>query len=297
MPNNAVFLVDTYDTLEGVRRAAAAGAWLRARGHKLAGIRLDSGDLAYLSIEARKILDAAGFPDAHIFASNDLDEHIISSLKQQGAQITVWGVGTKLVTAHDQPALGGVYKLSAIRETPGGAWQHKIKLSEQAAKITTPGVQQIRRFTHKGEFIGDMIYNEETPDWSGDVPAAGHGAAVQRSLQDFMQLRGALRASGGGDVAAPSGRTIIDQTNLARRKIIPDEATHEDLLAPIFRAGRLVHEKRPLDEIRARVQDQLAHLYAGTKRLLNPHEYPVGLDPALFDLKTRLILENRRIAA
>jgi len=265
MPNNAVFLVDTYDTLEGVRRAAETGAWLRAHGHKLAGIRLDSGDLAYLSIEARKILDDAGFPDAKIFASNDLDEHIIASLKQQGAKISVWGVGTKLVTGYDQPALGGVYKLSAIRdrETSGGAWRHKIKLSEQAAKISNPGVQQIRRFTLKGEFIGDMIFNEEIR--SGDVPAA------------------------------PTSRIIIDQTDIARRKSIPAAATHEDLLVPVFRAGRLVRENQPLEKIRARAQDQLAHLHAGTKRLLNPHEYPVGLDPALFDLRTRLILENRNI--
>jgi len=277
MPNNAVFLVDTYDSLEGVRRAAAAGAWLRARGHKLGGIRLDSGDLAYLSIEARKILDAAGFPDAAIFASNDLDEHIIASLKQQGAQIAVWGVGTKLVTAYDQPALGGVYKLSAIRDTPAAAWRHKIKLSEQAAKITTPGVQQIRRFTHNGEFIGDMIFNED--GGSGVPPLSGK------------------RRDAASTTTAAASNTIIDQTNIARRKTIPAAATHEDLLAPIFRAGRLVYEKHTLDEIRARVRDQLAHLHGGTKRLLNPHEYPVGLDPALFDLKTRLILENRHIAS
>src|SRR3954471_8600757 len=106
MPNNCVFLVDTYDTLQGVRRAAKIGKWLREHGHELAGIRLDSGDLAWLSIEARKILDAAGFPKALILASNDLDEHIIQSLKQQGATINVWGVGTKMVTAYDQPALG-----------------------------------------------------------------------------------------------------------------------------------------------------------------------------------------------
>ncbi|RYF55329.1 MAG: nicotinate phosphoribosyltransferase, partial [Cytophagaceae bacterium] len=110
LPNNVTLLVDTYDTIQGVRNAIEAGQRLRERGYRLSGIRLDSGDLAYLSIEARKLLDAAGFTDTAIVASNDLDETIINSLKQQGAKITVWGVGTKLVTAYDQPALGGVYK-------------------------------------------------------------------------------------------------------------------------------------------------------------------------------------------
>jgi nicotinate phosphoribosyltransferase len=109
LPNNCTFLVDTYDSLEGVRHAVEVGKRLRKKGHKLVGIRLDSGDLAYLSIEARKILNASGFKDAVIVASNDLNEYIIASLKQQGAAIDVWGVGTMLVTAYDQPALGGVY--------------------------------------------------------------------------------------------------------------------------------------------------------------------------------------------
>ena len=119
VPNNCVFLVDTYDTLEGVRHAVETGKWLREHGYEMVGIRLDSGDLAWLSIEARKILDEAGFPKAVIIASNNLDEHIIASLKEQGAQINVWGVGTKMITAYDQPALGGVYKLSAIRGKDG----------------------------------------------------------------------------------------------------------------------------------------------------------------------------------
>ncbi|MES2572953.1 MAG: nicotinate phosphoribosyltransferase, partial [Verrucomicrobiota bacterium] len=131
MPNNAVFLVDTYDTIRGVQNAIRQGIALREKGHELAGIRLDSGDLAYLSIEARRMLDEAGFPNASIVASNDLDEHTIVSLKQQGATINVWGVGTKLVTAYDQPALGGVYKLAAVR-AGSGAWEHRVKLSEQA---------------------------------------------------------------------------------------------------------------------------------------------------------------------
>jgi nicotinate phosphoribosyltransferase len=162
MPNNCIFLVDTFDTLEGVHHAVTVGRRLRQQGHELAGIRLDSGDLAYLSVKARKILDEAGFPAAIIVASNDLDEHLIASLKQQGAKINVWGVGTKLVTAYDHPALGGIYKLSAIRQ-PDGSWEHKVKLSEQAAKVTNPGILQVRRFRAGGEFIGDAIYDTTHP--------------------------------------------------------------------------------------------------------------------------------------
>jgi nicotinate phosphoribosyltransferase len=128
MPNNCVFLVDTFNSLDGVRQAVEAGRQLRRQGHELAGIRLDSGDLAFLSLEARKILDAAGFANTAILASNDLDEYLIASLKQQGAAVNTWGVGTKLATAYDQPALGGVYKLSALRR-PDGVWEPKVKLS------------------------------------------------------------------------------------------------------------------------------------------------------------------------
>jgi nicotinate phosphoribosyltransferase len=137
-PNNGVFLVDTYDTLEGVRRAAEVALRLRQRGHEPIGIRLDSGDLAYLSIEARKILDAAGLQTARIMASNDLDENLIASLKEQGARIDVWGVGTRLVTGGDQAALGGVYKLGAVRP-PGGAWQPGSRSRSRRRRPPTPG--------------------------------------------------------------------------------------------------------------------------------------------------------------
>ena len=146
LPNNVVFLVDTYDTLEGTRHAVEVGKKLRKHGHDLLGIRLDSGDLAYLSIEARRILDEGGFPDAKIYASNDLDEETIASLKNQGARIGVWGVGTRLVTGHDQPALGGVYKLTAMRDSADEQWQPRIKLSEQTIKISNPGILGVRRF-------------------------------------------------------------------------------------------------------------------------------------------------------
>jgi nicotinate phosphoribosyltransferase len=159
MPNNCVFLVDTFDTLDGVRNAILVGKKLRETGHEMVGIRLDSGDLARLSIEARQLLDEAGFPNAAIVASNDLDEGIIAELKNQGAKIAVWGVGTKLVTAYDQPALGGVYKLGAIRNADG-VWEPKVKLSEQEIKTSTPGMLQVRRFSNGDTAVADMIYNE-----------------------------------------------------------------------------------------------------------------------------------------
>jgi nicotinate phosphoribosyltransferase len=254
LPNNAIFLVDTYDTLEGVQHAIETGRWLRERGHDLAGIRLDSGDLAWLSIEARRMMDDAGFPEAVILASNDLDERTIESLKQQGAQINVWGVGTKLVTAYDQPALGGVYKLSAIRG-PDGAWQHKVKLSEQVAKISVPGVQQVRRFQQDGVFVGDMIYDLDGP--------------------------------------AESSRIIVDPLDSTRRKHIAQEANAEDLLVPIFRRGELVYSLPSITASRDRTLAQLGCLHESHKRFLNPHEYPVGLSPALYELRSRLILKAR----
>ena len=159
LPNNCVFLVDTFDTLEGVKKAITVGNQLRAAGHEMVGIRLDSGDLAFLSIEARKLLDEAGFPNATIVASNDLDEHLIESLKRQGAKIAMWGVGTKLATAFDQPALGGVYKLGALKDT-NGKWLPKVKLSEQLIKVSTPGILQVRRFFDDKVARADMVYNE-----------------------------------------------------------------------------------------------------------------------------------------
>ncbi|MBV9671301.1 MAG: nicotinate phosphoribosyltransferase, partial [Verrucomicrobia bacterium] len=168
MPGNTFFLVDTYDSINGVRNAIKVGKWLSAHGKRLLGIRLDSGDLAYLSVQARRMLDAAGFHDAQILASNDLDEYIISSLHEQGAIISQWGVGTKLVTAFDQPALGGVYKMGAISPW-GNGWQFRLKLSEQTAKISHPGSLQVRRFKLRNEYVGDLIYNDLIDEKPGRV--------------------------------------------------------------------------------------------------------------------------------
>ena len=222
MPNNAVLLVDTYDTLEGVRNAVRAGERLREMGHDLAGIRIDSGDLAWFSIHAREILDESGFTATRIYASNELDEHTIESLKEQGAAIDVWGVGTKLVTAYDQPALGGVYKLSAVRE-PGGVWQPRVKVSEQAAKVTTPGLLRVRRYSaDDGMFIGDMIYDELVPPADECV--------------------------------------MVDPADATRRTSYCGTHSAEELLVPVFEAGTCVYAIPPLAESRERALAQLSRL-------------------------------------
>jgi nicotinate phosphoribosyltransferase len=254
MPNNCVFLVDTYDTLQGVRHAVEVGRRLREQGHEMIGVRLDSGDLAYLSIEARKILDAGGFPKAAIVASNDLDENLIKSLKDQGATISIWGVGTNLVTAADQPALGGVYKLSAIR-SPGGAWKYRVKLSEQLIKVSNPGIQQVRRFKSHDLAAADMIYDIEHP---------------------------------------PSGEfTVVDPMDTTRRKHLPADTPYEDLLVPVYRKGERVYDLPTVAEIRTRAQSQLQHFHSGIRRFDNPHQYPVGLEAGLFDRKMDLVLKAR----
>lgn len=156
LPNNCIFLVDTYDSIAGVEHAIQVGHQLREKGYEMVGIRLDSGDLAELSKQARRMLDEAGFPKAAIVASNELDEHRIEALKEQGATIGIWGVGTNLVTAADQPALGGVYKLSAVQDEQG-EWQGRLKLSEETIKISNPGIQQVWRRHQDGQPVGDAI--------------------------------------------------------------------------------------------------------------------------------------------
>jgi nicotinate phosphoribosyltransferase len=176
------------------------------------------------------------------------------SLKNQGAQIGVWGVGTKLVTGYDQPALGGVYKLSAIRDK-GGPWVYKVKLSEQSIKVSNPGVLQVRRFFHKGEAVGDMVFDEQNPP--------------------------------------KKTRRLIDPFDATRRKTVPASAEAEDLLVPVFRAGKCVYTRPELNAIRDRVRDQLEGFHGGIKRFVNPHQYPVGLEPTLHRRRTELVLQAR----
>jgi len=255
MPNNCVFLVDTYDSIRGVQHAVEVGRRLRERGHELAGIRLDSGDLAWLSKEARRILDEGGFPKAFVCASNDLDEHIIASLKREGATITVWGVGTRLTTAYDQPALGGVYKLSAIRDEVG-VWQPRIKLSEHAVKVTNPGLLQVHRHLLNGQAVADAIVDELHP--------------------------------------IENARLVIDPMDPTRHKRIPADTQVVPLLEPVFRAGQLVNRPPDAHAARQRLQEQLGMFYEGIARFVNPHEYPVGLEPGLHQRKTQMILAARQ---
>ncbi len=254
MPNNCIFLVDTYDSLEGVRHAIQVGQWLRQQGYRLVGIRLDSGDLAALSIRARQMLDEAGFTDAVIVASNDLDEFLIENLKLQGANICIWGVGTRLVTGFGQPALGGVYKLSAIQDAQG-QWRDTIKLSEQTAKVSCPGILQVRRFTRQGEAMADGIYD----------------------------IRSGL----------PTPCTLIDPIDITQRRSIPADTEGEDLLVPIFRQGQRVLDLPDLESARRRCQEQLALLPPTVRRFVNPQTYFVGLEESLFDRKTQLLLKAR----
>lgn len=255
MPNNCIFLVDTYDTLQGVRHAVTVGRELRDAGHEMLGIRIDSGDLAYLSIEARKILDEAGFGDMTIVGSSDLDEYVIESIKDQNSPINSWGVGTRLATAFDDPALGGVYKLTAVKGADG-RWGYKIKLSEQLIKITTPGVLQVRRYKRNGGFLADAVYD--------------------------LQL----------GIDEPG--VIVDPMNPTRRKRIAAGTRHEDLLVPVFEGGRLVYQAPCCREARERCLENLACLHPAIKRLLNPHEYPAGLEMRLHDLRADLIRDARR---
>lgn len=257
MPSNCIFLVDTYDTIEGVKKAIEVGKWLRSQGRKLIGIRLDSGDLADLSIRSRALLDAAGFNDTFIFASNELDETIISELKRQGSLITMWGVGTSMVTGKDQPALDGVYKLSALRN-PGEPWHYKLKLSEQATKVSNPGILQVRRFKSGSENVADVIY---------DV-----------------------------DLKLSESSTMVDPIDPVKQKVLKSGLQSHDLLVPIFREGKRVYTLPTLSEIRSNTQRELSQFPVGIKRFLNPHQYVVGMEKSLYEMKVELINRVRKIS-
>ena len=255
-PDSCTFLVDTYDTINGVKKAVRVGNWLKEHGKKLQGIRLDSSDLAQLSIQSRKILDDAGFQDAKIVASNELDEIVISELKHQGAKISLWGVGTNLVTGKDQPALDGVYKLSAIKG-PSGKWNYTLKLSEQLAKVTNPGILQVKRFLKDGSYIADTIYDIE------------------------LGIKNAAES--------------IDPFDPTKPIIIDEKAESFDLLVPIFSKGKKVYTSPPIEAIRQKTLSELALLPVGIKRFLNPHIYPVGMEREIYELKVSLIRKIRKM--
>jgi len=255
MPSQCVFLVDTYHTLEGVKYAIEVGRKIRSLGYQFLGVRLDSGDLAYLSIEARKMLDEAGFKDAKIIASNELDELIIRDLIQQGAQINVWGVGTHLVTSQGQSALDGVYKMSLLKD-PQGVWKYKLKCSEQMLKTTNPGMLQVRRFQNNSSYSGDAIFDLNQPPTD----------------QDWV---------------------IVDPLDPTKKKPLKNHKTHRDLLIPIFREGKRVYNLPSLDKIKQKVCHELSFFHKGLKRFLFPHQYPYGLEKSLYEHKIQLIEKLR----
>lgn len=254
--NNVVLLVDTYDSIQGVKNAITVAQEMRERGEKLIGIRLDSGDLAWISEQARSLLDEAGFEDVLIFATNELDEYTIESLKNQGAKIDVWGVGTRLVTAYDQPAMGGVYKLSAVKNEKGD-WEPRIKFSEQLYKMTFPGFHSVRRFINdEGRFIGDMIYDANLND--------------------------------------PKGKAcMIDPFDVTRRKFFDEGTKSVDILELAISAGTRCWESEKLSIARDRAAQSIASLDITQTRHLNPHSYPVGLEESLDELRRDLISEMR----
>ena len=259
-PSACILLVDTYDTLKsGVPNAIRVFQEMREAGVKLTnyGIRLDSGDLAYLSKKARKMLDAAGFPDAVISASNDLDEYLIDSLKVQGAAITSWGVGTNLITSKDWPAFGGVYKLAAIMDE-NGSFVPKIKLSENSEKVTNPGNKTIYR-----------IYDRETGKIRADLICL-----VDETFSEDEPL------------------LLFDPLEPWKKtKLKPGTYTLREILKPVFLDGKCVYESPRVMDIRDYCQRELSTLWDETRRLINPQEVYVDLSDKLYHIKIDLLAE------
>ena len=262
-PNNCILLVDTYDTLKsGVKNAILCYDAMKEEGITLKrfGIRLDSGDLAYLSKKARKMLDEAGYPDAIISASNDLDENLIASLKAQGACITSWGVGTNLITSESQPSFGGVYKLAATYSDEG-QWVPKIKLSENSEKITNPGNKQIYRIIEKdsGKVFADYIALEEER----------FSEAEDLVLFDPIDTWKKSTLKGGSYEMRP-------------------------LLVPIFLGGKLVYNCPSVEEIKAHCKREQESLWEECRRLTNPHAVHVDLSDKLYEMKKGLLAQYSR---
>ena len=259
-PNACILLADTYDTLKsGVPNAIKTFQYMRDKGTlgKGYGIRLDSGDLAYISKKARKMLDEAGFPDAIISASNDLDEHLINSLKDQGATITTWGVGTNLITAKDNPSFGGVYKLAAIQDDKGN-FIPKIKLSENTEKVTNPGNKKIYR-----------VYNEPEHKIQADIICL-----EEETYSENEQI------------------TLFDPVEPWKKtRLAPGEFSLRELMVPLFKDGKCVYESPKTMDIRAYCMKEQETLWEESRRLVNPHQVYVDLSQKLYENKLRLLDE------
>lgn len=258
-PSACILLVDTYDTLRsGVPNAIKIFTEMKEAGIKMSyyGIRLDSGDLAYLSKKARKMLDEAGFTDAVISASSDLDEYLIDSLKTQGAKITSWGVGTNLITSKDCPSFGGVYKLAAMWDEKSGEYIPKIKLSENTVKITNPGNKTVFRFYEKesGKIIADVI------------------ALIGESFREDEDL------------------LIFDPIETWKKTLLEAGTfTIRELIAPVFERGVCVYDCPKVMDIQKYCLEEQATLWDETRRLVNPHKVYVDLSDKLYDMKKELL--------
>lgn len=253
-PENCILLVDTYDTLRsGVPHAIEVAHELKARtGKAIRGIRLDSGDLAYLSIHARRMLDEAGLPEVLIVASGDMDEWIIHDLKIQGARIDIYGVGTRLVTSHGEPSLTGVYKLAAIEVD--GAWSPRLKVAEKVTKATLPGVKQVWRLRGPADWWeADLIAQESEAIRADGLPLTGYHPLVEYESKTFDQISGAT-----------------------------------PLLMPILRDGALIAPLPSLAEARTRAKQQRNQLHPTSRRLLNPHFYKVSISEETLRLRRAL---------
>jgi nicotinate phosphoribosyltransferase len=257
LPDQVTLLVDTFDTLNsGVPHAIKTAKWLESQGKKMNAIRLDSGDLAYLSIQARQMLDEAGLDYVKIVASNDLDENTIFNLKAQGARIDTWGVGTQLITASDQPSLGGVYKL--VEREVNGEMLPTLKISANPEKVSTPGKKEVFRIIDPkhGKAIADYIcYPDE------EQPLQGGPLKLFNPLHPYL-----------------------------KKTVTRYEAVN--MLEPIFVHGRKVYELPTLDEIRAYHKEQLNLFWPEYQRKLNPEIYRVNISPAAWNMKQKLIAEH-----
>ncbi|MDO4766411.1 MAG: nicotinate phosphoribosyltransferase [Eubacteriales bacterium] len=262
-PDSCILLVDTYNTLKsGVPNAITVFQEMKDSGKmpKFYGIRLDSGDLSYLSKKARKMLDEAGFPDAIISASSDLDEYLISDLKLQGAKITLWGVGTNLITAKENPSFGGVYKLAAIEED--GRFVSKIKLSDNIEKVTNPGIKKILR-----------VYDKETGKMKADL------IALEEEEYDVRE-----------------DLELFDPSDTWKRMML-DGGSYElrEMLVPIFEKGKLVYERPNVFAIKEYCDKEKQTIWEESMRLHFPQKIYVDLSLPLYNLKKSLIEEAIRI--
>ncbi len=260
-PNNATLLVDTYNTLRsGVPNAIRVfNEVLKPKGITKCGIRLDSGDIAYLSQQARKMLDEAGWTECQISASNSLDEYIIQGLLRQGAQIDMFGVGERLITAKSEPVFGGVYKLAAVEDNAGNIIP-KIKISENTGKITNPHFKKLYRFygNDTGKAIADYIcLHDETVDDSGEME-------------------------------------IFDPEATWKTKTVYN-FTAKELMLPIFKNGKLVYQCPALDDVRRYCMEQVDTLWDEVKRFDNPHTYYVDLSKKLWDIKIGLLKDKGKL--